>query len=196
MLVRAAAVAIALLVLPACGGGDEQDSAETPAADEIPAAAPPPVIEAVPPAVATTGLTPLPTAQRVVDGIPLGRDDPFLPAPALEGTAELVAAQLEAEAILATMDPDGGLSQQDRAAVIEEINSTFEGLEITGFIRSRGRQRVLVDFNGQTGDLAVGYVGGAGRRLLPDGWTLESIRADTGVVIFRNGNRVAERRIL
>jgi len=55
---------------------------------------------------------------------------------------------------------------------------------------------VLVDFKGESGDVSEGYVGGYGHRLLPTGWVVETTRPDSVTVTFRNGNRVAERRIL
>ena len=97
-----------------------------------------------------SGLIKAPSSEQVIESFPVGRDDPFLPV------QEAVA-----------------LSQ-------EQIKAKIKDLQVNGIVRVAGRIAIFVTFQGSSGEVYLGEVGGKSTVFLPSGWRLAAIHVDEG----------------
>ena len=97
-----------------------------------------------------SGLIKAPSSEQVIESFPVGRDDPFLPV------QEAVA-----------------LSQ-------EQIKAKIKDLQVNGIVRVAGRIAIFVTFQGSSGEVYLGDVGGKSTVFLPSGWRLAAIHVDEG----------------
>ena len=98
----------------------------------------------------SSGLINAPSSEQVIESFPVGRDDPFLPV------QEAVA-----------------LSQ-------EQIKAKIKDLQVNGIVRVAGRIAIFVTFQGSSGEVYLGDVGGKSTVFLPSGWRLAAIHVDEG----------------
>lgn len=117
------------------------------------AAAPPP---------ASSGLTPLPSAEAVVGAVPVGRLDPFRPP-----------------------SPIGAGGPAPAAAPQPPVLP--EGFRFQGVLRSAGAAQALVELGAESGVLRVGDRGGHTTALLPRGWSVAAIDVERGRLLLRQG---------
>lgn len=148
----------ALLLLAGCSG-----IGGPPAASEAPPP-PPPKLPAPSPAQSALalGLTQTPSPQQVRDSFGIGRADPFA-AP-----------------------NDASILPQASGNTPEQINASLRDLEVQGLVQVSGRQAVFVSFQGQSGEVFPGQVGGADTPFLPEGWRLLRIHANRGQIELAN----------
>ena len=105
-------------------------------------------------------LNPLFGPDEVLGSLPRGRQDPFSPPP---------RALAEASA-----DQEGRANSGD--------------VRLMGVSAANGMVRAFVSFNGQTGPVATGDVGGPGTPWLPDGLAVAAIDVQRGqLVLARDG---------
>ncbi|MGC5198316.1 hypothetical protein, partial [Aphanothece microscopica] len=136
------------LAVTGCGPGEPDPKADPKAAAPRPVAAPAPV-PPPPTKPESTGLTLLPSANEVLAGFRMGRDDPFAPF------VPVAAA--------GTTRPRLNLPAAFR---------------FSGVIRSAGASQAIVEYGGNAGVLSVGERGGRNTDLLPSGWSVAAIDVD------------------
>jgi hypothetical protein len=150
----------AFLLLAGCGG-----IGGPPAASDAP---PPPLPKLPTPSAAESalalGLTQTPSPQQVRDSFRIGREDPFAAA---NDTSVLPQASGN------NLTP-------------EQINASLRELQVQGLVQVSGRQAVFVSFQGQSGEVFPGQVGGADTPFLPQGWRLLRIHTNRGQIELGN----------
>ena len=104
------------------------------------------------------------TPAEVLAALPTGREDPFAPLP-VAPTAEIAALGEAAEA-------------DDSSAV-----------QLTGVSAVQGMVRAFVSFNGQSGPVAPGDVGGPGLPWLPEGLSVAGIDVQRGQLLLERQGR-------
>ena len=146
-----------LLALAACGTGSSSSTASTTGVALPPAGTPEPT-----PLTPSGGFIAMPSPQQVVEAQPHGRVDPFAPLPAAP-TAEVAAPEEAGEA--------------DASATVQ----------LTGVSAVQGMVRAFVSFNGQSGPVAPGDVGGPGLPWLPEGLSVAGIDVERGQLLLVDG---------
>jgi hypothetical protein len=143
------------LAVTGCGAGSPEPKAAAPRPVAEPAPVPPPSSKPE-----STGLTPLPSANQVLAGVRMGRDDPFAPF------VPVAAA--------GTTRPRLNLPADFR---------------FSGVIRSAGASQAIVEYGGNAGALSLGERGGRNTDLLPSGWSVAAIDVDRGRLTLRQGKQ-------
>lgn len=148
----------ALLLLAGCSG-----IGGPPAASQAPPP-PPPKLPAPTPAESALalGLTQTPSPLQVRQSFRIGRIDPFAAA------------------------NDSSTLPQASGNTPEQINASLRELQVQGLVQVSGRQAVFVSFQGQSGEVFPGQVGGADTPFLPRGWRLLRIHANRGQIELAN----------
>ena len=121
-------------------------------------------LEPEPVAAADPQLHGLYSPDEVLAALPTGRDDPFAPLP-VPPTAEVAAAEEPGEA--------------DASATVQ----------LTGVSAVQGMVRAFVTFNGQSGPVAPGDVGGPGLPWLPEGLSVAAIDVERGQLVLERQGR-------
>ena len=103
---------------------------------------------------------PLPTAEQVVNAVPLGRSNPFAPP------------------VVATTVRKGPPPM-----------ALPEGFRFSGVIVTNGEAQALVQLGGLSGSLREGDRGGRSTDLLPGGWSVARIDVQRGMLTLRQGKR-------
>lgn len=104
------------------------------------------------------GLTQTLEPQQVIESFPIGRADPFAPIPAPVGLNGSVPNVLSPE----------------------EIRQMLGSFEVMGLVKVAGRQAIFVQYQGQSGEVYPGDVGGQSNLFLPEGWKLVAIDTSQG----------------
>ena len=120
--------------------------------------------EPEPTAAADPQLQGLYSPDEVLAALPTGREDPFAPLP-VAPTAEVAAAEEPGEA--------------DASATVQ----------LTGVSAVQGMVRAFVSFNGQSGPVAPGDVGGPGLPWLPEGLSVAAIDVERGQLVLERQGR-------
>ncbi len=157
---------VALLLLAGCAG-----FGGAPAARDEPPSPPPPKLPAPSPAESALalGLTQTPSPEQVRQSFRIGRLDPF-----------------------AAANDTSLLPQASGSAVSpEQISASLKELQVQGLVQVSGRQAVFVTFQGQSGEVFPGQVGGADTPFLPQGWRVLRIHASRGQIELANASATA-----
>jgi hypothetical protein len=157
---------VALLLLAGCAG-----FGGAPAARDEPPSPPPPKLPAPSPAESALalGLTQTLSPEQVRQSFRIGRLDPF-----------------------AAANDTSLLPQASGSAVSpEQISASLKELQVQGLVQVSGRQAVFVTFQGQSGEVFPGQVGGADTPFLPQGWRVLRIHASRGQIELANASATA-----
>lgn len=148
-------------LLTGCSGGSAPDAS----ADTPPPPPPLPAPSAAESALAL-GLTQTPSAEQVRQSFRIGRLDPFASA---NDAVPLAQAQSSATRLTP-----------------EQISASLRELQVQGIVQVSGRQAVFVTYQGQSGEVFPGQLGGADTPFLPQGWRLLRIHANRGQIELAN----------
>ncbi|MCT0199957.1 hypothetical protein KQ313_09730 [Synechococcus sp. CS-1325] len=127
---------------------------------------------------ATQGFTPLPSREQVLATTPERRLDPFAP---------LARPRTAAPAAAATGRP-GSLAVQPPITLPA-------GFQFNGVVSVGGVPQALVTYRNESGSLSRGDQGGRTTPLLPIGWSVASIDAQSGHLLLRQGQRTVSARL-
>jgi len=157
---RLLAVGALLLALIGCSSAPNGDSSGSPPGGDPPhlQRREPAAGSRAEPSSASAGLTEAPTAQQVIGSFPEGRQDPFAP----------IAVPVAASAA------------QAQAPTPAKLREMLGDLALLGFIKASGRQAVFVQYQGTSGEVYLGQVGGQTTEFLPRGWKLAVIEGGKG----------------
>jgi len=104
------------------------------------------------------------SSEQVIKSFPAGRPDPF------------------------SLDNASGSAQKAGLLSTAEIKAMIKDFQVMGVMRVAGRQAVFVTFQGQSGEVYPGQVGGKSTPFLPPGWRLVAIRVDQGRIELASNN--------
>lgn len=183
----AASLAMPALLVAACASQPVPPDALSLVTTRPRTSAPPPQPHA--PAAAAIGLQPLPSPDQVTAAVPLGRLDPFRdprPPEAPPAPAPGAAAAGTSVSAASGAAPSGTAAGRARSGAKPAPNRL--PLDLTGVIQTGGQPAAIVQLGENSGTLLAGERGGGGHPFLPQGWRVDSININAGLMILRHGS--------